>query len=244
MARPTLEVAVASLRDALAAIAAGADRLELCTALDAGGLTPSLGLFQEVRARVAAPTFVLLRPRAGGFVYREEERSVMLRDLALFRELGADGFVSGVLDEKSQVASGACRQLLDAARPRPVVFHRAFDLVGDMPAALEKLIDLGFARVLTSGGMASACEGIETIRQLRLQAGGRIEILPGGGVTPNNVTRLLRATGCTQVHASARRWLPDADIESERFGFGRFQETDAHQVRLLRQEVDALISKP
>lgn len=195
-----LEVCVGSVADAEAAIAAGADRLELCSALELGGLTPSLGLVEVVLAISPIPVVIMVRPRAGGFCYDDHEFAVMLRNAGRFLEAGASGIVFGVLDRLGQIDVGRSQELVNLADELDTVFHRAFDFVADQRAALESLIGIGCRRVLTCGRQATAAAGAATIRELAACARGRIEILPGGGVNAANIAELVRATGCTQVH--------------------------------------------
>jgi len=198
-----LEVCCGSLEDALAAEEGGADRVELCSALCVGGLTPSLGTILEVKARVGIPIMAMVRPRAAGFCYRDSEIAVMERDIAAALQAGAEGVVFGALEADGSIDEEACRRLRTVARDREVVFHRAFDVTPNPVRALKQLIDLGFTRVLTSGQRASALAGASTLRQLVEQARGRIEILPGGGIRAHNVLEIVTATGCRQVHLSA-----------------------------------------
>lgn len=200
----TLEVCAATLSSALAAQAAGAHRIELCSGLEVGGLTPSLGLLQAVRACVRIPVYVLIRPREGHFCYSEGELSVMLRDVALCREAGADGVVVGALDGQGRLHERHLRRLADAAVGMGLTCHRAFDLVPDVGEALEGLMALGFERVLTSGQAPSAWEGRDRLRQLVEQAAGRISIMPGGGITARNIRSVARATGAAEFHLSAK----------------------------------------
>lgn len=229
-----LEIAVASVAGALIAARAGADRLEVNTALACGGLTPSLGLFREIRSQTTLPLLVMLRPRPGGFVYSDPEFQTLRRDLEIFLEGGADGFVFGMLDEHGAV-DGRCAELVRAAQGRVCVFHRAFDLVPRPLETLEQLIDLGFRRVLTSGQERTAWEGVALLRQLVDRARGKIEILPGGGVRPENAAGILRATGCGQVHASARRrGEPGNPKGKEWLVLGEAEEVDGERVRELK----------
>ena len=210
--RVTLEIAVTTPDEAVAAERAGADRLELCAALEVGGVTPSMGVFERVRDLVEVPVWVLLRPRPGGFLYTTEEYEATLRDTEAFVTAGADGIVIGALDGAGNVALEECRRLSRLARGR-IVFHRAFDFAVDPRAALERLVELGFARVLTSGGRRTALEGSAAIRELLGQAAGRIPVMPGGGVRPDNVAELVRATGCREVHSSARLGVRHPGLE-------------------------------
>ena len=220
-----LEVCAGSLASAEAAAAGGAHRLELCQNLEQGGITPSYGLIRAVRARVALPVFVLIRPRPGGFFYSDEELRIMLADVAACRALGCAGVVLGALDAAGRVAPGPCRALLAAAGPLAVTFHRAFDLCPDPAAALEAVIDLGCQRVLTSGGQPSAAAGQAQLAALVAQAAGRVSIMPGAGITPANLPALAAATGAREFHASARRALPP-DPAAGLFAAERWQ-TDA-----------------
>ena len=190
-----LEAAVESVEAAGAAAEGGAHRLELCTDLAHGGTTPDLKL---VRFRLPLPVFVLIRPRAGDFVYSDAEHRTMLDQIRIAKAAGAQGIVTGDLN------FDRTRDLIAAARPLPVTFHRAFDVFPDLPAALERLIDLGIERVLTSGGAPTAPEGAGQIRRLVVQANGRIEILPGGGINAANVAQLVEQTDVREVHFSVK----------------------------------------
>src|SRR6266446_593416 len=191
-----IEAAVESLDAVLAAAAGGANRIELCTDLAHGGTTPDLTLLP---VQLPIPVFVLVRPRAGDFVYTDAEHRTMLEQISRARSAGAHGIVTGDL------SLDRTRDLIAAARPLPVTFHRAFDVFPDRAEALERLISLGVARVLTSGGAATAAEGAERIRALVAHAKGRIVILPGGGITPENVARLVQETGVREVHFSVKQ---------------------------------------
>lgn len=211
MPRITLEIACGSIQDAMIADRGGADRLELCSAMELGGLTPSLGLAFEVSERCTTPFVAMIRPRAGGFRFGGPDLAVMERDASLLLEAGASGIVFGCLTGDGDVDVKACRRLMRAAgrnesvfHPVEAVFHRAFDEARDQLGALDVLIDLGFTRVLTSGGAKTALEGVARIRQLVEKAAGRIEILPGGGIREHNVEAVVKQTGCEQVHLSRR----------------------------------------
>ena len=198
-----LEIACGSIADARVA-ATGADRLELCAALEVGGLTPSIGAALEVDAAVAVPFVAMLRPRAGDFVCSVAELAVMERDAALLLEAGASGIVFGCLTQDGQVDVLACRRLIEVAGAAETVFHRAFDEARAPFEALETLADLGLTRILTSGGARTALEGVARIRALVDRAAGRIEMLPGGGIREHIVAAVVRQTGCDQVHLSRR----------------------------------------
>ena len=236
MGRILLEVAVTSADEACVAVEAGADRIEFCSALELGGVTPSPGTFLGVREAVAIPVYVLLRPRLGGFVYTLREWASLKRDAEWFASHGADGLVFGALAADGCVDEVRCVELAAMSQGR-AVFHRAFDFVANRLAALEVLIDLEFERFLTSGGAATALEGKAEIASLVHAARGRIEILPGSGIRPHNVEELLRETGCTQVHASLRSTIEVAGSPLAQ-QMGLHSTTDALLVRGMREALE------
>ncbi len=204
MDRIVLEIACASVADAAAAARGGAQPLELCSALELGGLTPSVGLLAAVRRRVRRPVMAMVRPRAGDAAYTSAEWGVMEADAAVLLEADAEGIVFGALDAKGRVDERRCRGMVMLAAGAPVMFHRAFDEAEDPPAALEALIGCGVTRVLTSGGASTALEGVDRLRRLVDQADGRIAVVPGGGIRESNVEEIVRRTGCAAVHLSRR----------------------------------------
>jgi len=195
-----LEIAANSVASALAAQQGGAGRVELCTALELGGLTPSYAQIAMAREKLTIPLYVLIRPRAGDFLYNDLEFETMLRDIEACAKAGCDGVVLGVLDADGRVDRPRCRSLISAAGNMGVTFHRAFDLARDPLTALEDVIALGCERVLTSGAQASAIEGAELIRQLVELAAGRIVVMPGAGVRELTCAR--------EFHASAKQQYP------------------------------------
>lgn len=208
---PTLliECVACSADDCVEAEAGGADRIELCSALMLGGLTPSLGTLLEARAATALPIVSMVRPRAGGFCYTDREFATMLRDAEVAIEAGVQGLVFGVLTEDGQVDEPRCRELVTRAAGRDTVFHRAFDVVPDPIHALETLVKLGVTRILTSGRERQAVAGASVIRDLARQAAGRIDILPGGGIREHTVAAVLERTGLRQVHLGPFTVRPD-----------------------------------
>ena len=195
-----VEAAVETLDAALAADRAVADRLELCVNLDDGGTTPSTGLAAAVIDATKLPVFVLIRSRAGNFVYSDEEIDLMIREVETAGIIGVAGIVSGALRSDHTVDVGQTRALVDAAAGLPVTFHRAFDSTITGSDALEQLIDLGVTRVLTSAGAATALEGADVIAALVNQARDRISIVAGGGIREHNVSDVIRRTGAREVH--------------------------------------------
>ena len=237
-----LEICCGSIEDAMEAENGGADRVELCSALFLGGLTPSVGTIQEARRRLKIPIMVMVRPRAGGFAYSEAEMASMERDAEAAVGNGADGVVFGILQSDGSIdvrRSARIRQLIGK---RQAVFHRAFDVTPDPFEALEQLIDLGITRILTSGQKDSVPEGVELIRNLIERAGDRIEILPGGGIPVWNAKEIVERTGCRQLHLTAWRTVFDRSTQARpAITFGgasyppedRYQVTDAKLVREL-----------
>ncbi len=197
------EVCIDTVESALAAEAGGASRVELCSALGEGGLTPSLGLMQVVRSRIRIPIAAMIRPRAGDFCYSDDEFEVMQRDLAALKRHGADMIVLGLLMPDGTIDADRTRSLIELARPLPVTFHRAFDMTKDAKASLETLIQLGCERVLTSGQEKSVLEGLDLLVDLVRQASDRILVVPGGGITEKNLPRILRECSPKEFHVSA-----------------------------------------
>jgi copper homeostasis protein len=196
-----IEAAVGTLEAAFAAERVGPDRIELCVNLNEGGTTPSTALIAAVIDATRLPLFVLIRPRAGDFVYGDDEINLMIRDVDTAANIGIAGIVTGALTSDGRVDVERTRALVKAAAGLPVTFHRAFDFAINMPDALEQLIDLGVTRVLTSGGAPTALEGAEVIAALVDQAGGRISVVAGGGIREHNVSDVIRRTGVREVHA-------------------------------------------
>lgn len=201
-----LEVCAADVESALAASRGGAQRIELCTGLSADGLTPSAALIAAARAIPDLKMHVLIRPREGDFVYTPSEEAVMMADIGLVADLGADGVVIGALTPEGEIDIPMCMRLAGKAHARglQVTFHRAFDRCIDPFNALEQIIAMGCSRLLTSGQAPTAEEGIAMLRKLNEQAAGRIIIMPGAGVNPANAAKILAETGCTEIHSSAR----------------------------------------
>lgn len=200
--RITVEIAVDTFADAVAAQRGGAHRLELCSDLASDGLSPSLPLFRDVRTAVTIPVFAMVRPRAGNFEYTEEEYRVMSREVERFKQEGADGFVLGILDKDRSINRERTRKLVQLAAPLPVTFHRAFDAASEPLTALDDIIASGALRLLTSGQKETALSGKQTIQQLVDRANGRIIIMPGAGIDAGNVRELAEIRGISEVHLS------------------------------------------
>lgn len=243
--RPMLEICTGDPEGVEAAVSGGADRIELCSGLAEGGLTPSVAMIRYSAQRI--PTNVLIRPRAGDFVYTPAELAVMVEDIDEAVKAGASGVVIGVLTPDGRVDTEACRKLLDHAQGLENTFHRAFDVVADPGQALEEIISLGFARVLTSGCSQSALEGADMIAKLHRQAAGRIRILAGSGVKPSNAAEILRRSDADEIHASARAMHPSAMTHTGSVSMGSADTpgdsrpaTDAPTVAAIIQAINSL----
>ena len=198
-----VEVVVQSVAELRAAVAGGADRVELCVGLAAGGVTPPVGLVGEAVAVAGdVPVHVLVRCRPGDFVFTAAEVDVMAADIGAARDVGARGVVVGALTPDGDVDVAACRRMIDASGPLSVTFHRAFDEASDPFAALDAIVTLGCDRVLTSGQASTAPEGTALLRRLVEHAGDRITILAGGGVRAGNVASMVARSGVREVHFS------------------------------------------
>ena len=198
------EVCVDAVEGVLAARRAGAQRVELCSGLVEGGVTPSLGLVRQACQQGIAVN-VLVRPRGGDFVYSASELEVMRQDIQAVKEVGASGVVLGMLHTDGGIDFERTRELVAFACPMSVTFHRAFDLCRDPSEGLEVLVRAGIERLLTSGQQATALQGAACIAGLVRQAGGRIAVMAGGGINAQNLPDLMKATGVGEVHFSARK---------------------------------------
>lgn len=197
------EICVDSVEGVRAARAAGATRVELCASLLEGGITPSRGMIRQARTVPGIKLHVIIRPRGGDFLFNDAEFAAMASDIETAKAEGADGVVIGQLTADGFVDVAHTRELMTLARPMAVTFHRAFDMTPDPFAALETLVDLGIDGILTSGQEASVLEGLPMIAELVKRAGDRIVIIPGGGITPRNVDRIVAAARPKEIHFAA-----------------------------------------
>jgi len=218
MANPILlEAAVATIERARAAERVGAHRLELCASLELGGLTPSLELVREVRAAVRLPIHILVRPRAGNFVYTTGEFAQMRSEILALLGENVQGIVTGVLLPDNSIDITRTRELIALAAPLSVTFHRAFDETKNLELALEDVVATGARRVLTSAGKPIAADAIDTIRHLITQAAERIMILPGGGLHAGNITSIASLPGVRELHTGLGTVLPYNDPDVAKF---------------------------
>ena len=199
-----LEIAVFNIQSAIAATNAGADRLELCENPFDGGTTPSYGTLKTVREKIDIPVFPIIRPRGGDFLYTDDEYEIMLHDVKLCKQLGCDGIVIGLLNTEGTIDIKRTSALIDIAYPLGVTFHRAFDRCRDPFEALDRLVQMGCERILTSGQQPTVNEGIDLITELSKTADHRISIMPGSGVRKENIKMLAEKTKCTEFHSSLR----------------------------------------
>lgn len=238
------EVVVYNIDSALLAQEGGADRLELCDNPGEGGTTPSYGTIEQVRQNINIDLYVMLRPRGGDFCYSNYEFHIMKRDLAHCQRLSVDGFVFGILKEDGAIDKDRCTELIKKARPLKVTCHRAFDMTRDPFEALEDCIEIGFDRILTSGQMPKAPEGVDLITALSKKANGRIVIMPGSGVNEETVQELVKQTGAKEIHFSATAFKdsvmqfrnPTLAAMGDEVGFEfKYRTVDPERVRLIRK---------
>jgi copper homeostasis protein len=200
-----LEICVDNVESAIDAQNAGADRIELCGSLPEGGTTPGYGTISSARNNLTIGLHVIIRPRGGDFLYSDLDFDIMRRDIEVCGECGADGVVIGLLLPDGTIDVDRTAKLIEFARPMSVTFHRAFDLCNDPFKELEKVIDAGADRLLTSGQTNRAEEGIEVIRQIITQAADRLKIMPGSGINPANISKIARGTGAKEFHLTGRK---------------------------------------
>lgn len=222
-----LEITVESLDTALAAERGGADRIELCSELAHGGVTPPVATLRKVHDELEIPVFAIIRPRAGNFCYTDSEFTAMLRSIATARDLGLDGIAVGVLLEDNAIDIERTRELVEAARPLEVTFHRAFDHTPDLFRALEDVVQTGATRILTSGGANGAPEGAATLRKLVDAAGDGITVMPGAGLHSANIAQIAAETRAREFHSGLGTVLPYGSNNLAKF------ESEIHAMKRL-----------
>lgn len=203
-----LEIAVFNMDSAILAAASNADRLEICDNIYDGGTTPSYAFLEMSSKKFSIPVFPMIRPRGGDFLYSDTDFQMMLKDILFCKSLGFAGIVTGVLEKSGQVDVKKLSKLVEAAFPMDVTFHRAFDRSKDPFESMEKIIDCGCERILTSGQKPDAIMGKDLIKALIEKAESRITIIPGSGVRKENILELATYTGATELHTSARKIIP------------------------------------
>jgi copper homeostasis protein len=210
-----IEICCGSIQSAANAKTGGAVRIELCQGLVEGGTTPSPATIRYAVKELGLRVFVLVRPRGGDFCYNELEIKTMEEDVKFCKEAGVAGIVVGFLHPDGSIDTELTRRFVKLASPLPVTFHRAFDECADPLKALEQIIDCGCARILTSGCQSTAVEGAELLQQLVKQADGRITILAGSGITPENAAALKQKTGVPEIHGSCKLTRADGAWETD-----------------------------
>jgi copper homeostasis protein len=243
-----LEICTATPHSIDAAYQGGADRIELCTGLEMGGLTPSPALLQYALDGPKLPVHVLIRPRPGNFVYSELEMDIILNDIIYCRDKGAAGVVCGALTMDGHYDLENIRRMIDAAGPLPFTFHRGVDYSVDGLDALESLIEIGVKRILTSGAAASSLQGAERIREMQQRFGNRLQIMPGGGIDNENLEELILKTGVSHVHLSAKATVvsgqQSTSIAAESLVKTKgYFESQEHIVRACRMVIDKLANQ-
>ena len=221
-----IEICCGSIQSAANAKAGGAVRIELCQGLIEGGTTPSPAMIDIAVRDLGLQVFVLVRPRSGDFCYNDLEVRTMMEDVEYCKKVGVAGIVVGFLHPDGTIDTELTRRFVQLAAPIPVTFHRAFDRCTEPLKALEQIIDCGCARILTSGCKPTALEGANLLKQLVQQANGRIKILAGSGITPENAAALKQQTGVPEIHGSCKITRPDGAWE-----------TDTESVALLLEEL-------
>ena len=238
-----LEACVNSAISAAEAQQGGADRVELCENMLEGGCTPSAGTIRHAVKNLSIPVYVMVRPRGADFCYSDAEFEIMEDDVARAKELGAAGVVFGILRTDGTIDTERMSRLVSLARPMGVTCHRAFDMTRDPFDALESLIQLGIDRVLTSGQSDSALEGAPLIRQLIVQAAGRIIVMPGHGVKEHNLEQVIRETGAGEYHmyltkqvATGMQFIRE-DVKMGRPDLSEYGTTlvDAERIRIAKE---------
>ncbi|KJD31175.1 hypothetical protein PK35_16160 [Tamlana nanhaiensis] len=231
------EVVVDAVDSALNAQKAGANRIELCDNLIEGGTTPSYGMLAVLRELLDIDIHVMIRPRGGDFLYSHVEFEVMKRDIVAAKQLGANAVVFGILTKDGHIDKVRTQELLELAHPLSVTFHRAFDSAKDPFEALDDLIEIGVSRLLTSGQEATALQGANTIKALKAQANGKITIMPGSGINPENITELANITNCNEFHFSGKTTIKSHMEFSKTLNVGRKQDDDANDRQIASTKI-------
>ncbi|GAA0891706.1 copper homeostasis protein CutC [Fulvivirga kasyanovii] len=241
------EIVVYSIEAALKAQEGGADRIELCDNPGEGGTTPSYGVIEVVRQHLSIDVYIMIRPRGGDFLYSSYEFHAMKRDISQCQRLSVDGVVFGILNADGTIDKKRCKELIDKARPLKVTCHRAFDMARDPFEALEDCIEVGFDRILTSGGQSRAIDGVDLIAELQKRAAGRIIIMPGSGVNEQTVGEIVNKAKVNEIHFSAMSYKEGGmDYRNEQIaGMGseegaefKLRIADPEKIRKMRELVE------
>lgn len=239
------EICCGSHEDALASYKGGAKRIELNSALYMGGLTPSLASLQYTKANTDLKVICMIRPRGAGFCYNEIEKEIMLADAKILMDNKSDGISFGFLNENSEIDVEATKKMVDLVHSYngEAVFHRAFDLTKDPYSSIETLIDLGVDRILTAGQQTKVELGIDLIKELQEKYGDKIQILPGSGITSENVEDIVKKTGVKQVHSSCKGYGTDPTTYAEKLDFAYTSDKDSQFEIVLEERVKTFVNK-
>ncbi len=242
MTEPVLiEVCVDSVASAIAAERGGAQRIELCSDLLEGGVTPSLGLLGVVRSKLSIALHAIIRPRPGDFCYSDAEFDCMRRDIEIAKSEGADGVVLGILERDGTVDVRRTRDLIELARPLSVTFHRAFDMSEELLRALEDVCATGADRLLTSGGEQECLQGVGTVARLVQAARGRIKIMAGGRIGIENARTIIDRTGVTEIHVGLATPVMSPMVhQNPRLSLGKAQGLEYQRTEVLEESVRRL----
>lgn len=245
-----LEVCANSVLSCVEAQKGGAYRVELCSGILEGGTTPSYGEISIAREMLNIKLYVIIRPRGGDFLFSDIEHEIMIRDIEMAKSVGVDGVVIGCLNADGTVDTNKCSQLIEAAGEMGVTFNRAFDKCKNPQESLEKIIELGCERVLTSGQMSKAEQGVNLIKELVDQAGSRIVVMPGSGINEDNISYIASQTGANEFHLSVRSVLKskmmfrggNVSIAATSVMADEFSQnvTDSNRVRLALKQLNCI----
>jgi copper homeostasis protein len=227
-----IEIACCNYLSCAHAQQGGADRIELFENISEGGCTPSIGMIDHVIENISIPTYVMIRPRGGDFIYTRDEIEIMRKDILQCKKIGVKGIVFGILDDKGLIDRDACRRLLDTWEYGPATFHRAIDRSIDYFQAVEQIIECGFERILTSGGKKDVTLGVENIATLQAKYGDVIKILAGAGLSSQNAKEISVATGVTEIHTTAK--VTTLETTSSNFNDHTFM-SDLEEIKNLRR---------
>jgi len=232
-----LEIAANSFQSCKAAQEGGANRIELFENLPEGGCTPSYGMLALVKEKIHIPVYVMIRPRGGDFIYSTDEFEIMGRDVEICNQLGFPGVVFGILDAQGNVDLTRCKDLLSICRGMKVTFHRAFDRAKDLHQSIRQLIDMGFERVLTSGGETTIEKGKDVIKKLQQEYGKDIIIMPGCGVTSANARAIADYCGVSEIHATAKGRVSSSTSYSKPHFIDEWHESNLREIKAIKDSL-------
>lgn len=232
-----LEIAANSFQSCLAAQHGGADRIELFENLGEGGCTPSYGMLAYVKEKISVPVYVMIRPRGGDFLYSNDEFEIMQHDIEMCKKLGFTGVVFGMLDANGNIDVHRCKELLAVCGTMKVTFHRAFDRAKDLHQSIKQLIDLGFERVLTSGGEPNVEKGKEVITELQNAYGKNIVIMPGCGVTSANARTIVDYCNVNEIHATAKGKVSSGMQYHNLHFVDEWNESNEREIKAIKQSL-------